>query len=96
MTVSNHLNLTPPLVQFGRVDELSLSGQTVSSSWSPSKNSLAVYATNIVRMLLLTPQIDFDSIPSYYRVLTLRDQITPKISQSILRVLILHLLQNGA
>jgi hypothetical protein len=59
MTPSRHLNLVPPLVQSGRVDELLQLGQTLASSLSPSNNSLAVFPTNMVRLLFCVCRPDF-------------------------------------
>ena len=42
------INLAPPVVESGRFHDLVKAGQTVSASWSPSSNSLAVFLTNTV------------------------------------------------
>jgi hypothetical protein len=78
MTSSRHLNLAPPLVQSGRVDELIQLGQTLTSSLSPSDNSLAIFVTNTVRQLLLKVSVylHLTIIPS--RRLELKNQITRK------------------
>ncbi|KAF7969294.1 hypothetical protein HWV62_22433 [Athelia sp. TMB] len=46
MSASNHLDLAPPLVRSGRVEELTKLGQTLRSTFSPSNNSLAVYVSS--------------------------------------------------
>lgn len=46
------LNLLPPLFEPGHLDELILSGQTLSTSLSPFDNSLAIFVTNIVSDLI--------------------------------------------
>lgn len=59
MKASGHLNLVPPLVQPGRADELLQLGRTLTSSLSPSNNSLAVFVTNIVRQWLRGSELAF-------------------------------------
>jgi hypothetical protein len=44
----NHLNLVPPLVESGHVDELIQAGQTLHASWSPLNNSLAISVASAV------------------------------------------------
>lgn len=43
-----HLNLAPPLVEAGRVQDFIDAGQTISSTFSPSDETLAVFVTNVV------------------------------------------------
>jgi hypothetical protein len=57
----NHLNLVPPLVEAGHVDELIQAGQTLHASWSPLNNSLAVFVASAVgsRFLIRGAMISF-------------------------------------
>ena len=48
MLGADHINLVPPVVESGKFHDLVKAGQTVSSSLSPSSNSLAVFLTNTV------------------------------------------------
>ena len=51
MLGADHINLVPPVVELGRFHDLVKAGQTVSASFSPSSNSLAVFLTNTVCLL---------------------------------------------
>ncbi|KIM44830.1 hypothetical protein M413DRAFT_442797 [Hebeloma cylindrosporum] len=48
MPAAEYLTLAPPLVEAGKFDELVKAGQTVSSTFSSSDNSFAVYITNAI------------------------------------------------
>ena len=49
MSEDNLLNVLPPLVQSGRIDELIDTGRTLSMSVSPLDNSVATFVTADVR-----------------------------------------------
>jgi len=49
MPAAEYLTLVPPLVEAGKFNELVKAGQTLSSTFSPSDNSFAVFITNVVR-----------------------------------------------
>jgi len=51
MLNEGHLNLAPPLVEFGKFDDLLKSGQTISGTLSPADNSLAIWIKNAVSTL---------------------------------------------
>ncbi|KAJ3718910.1 Nup85 nucleoporin-domain-containing protein [Lentinula raphanica] len=79
---SKHLELVPPLVEAGNVSELVHSGRIVASSFSPSRNSLAVY---IAPLAFSEPQnsianeavylASYDVIPSSERRLFIADTL---------------------
>ena len=90
MTVSRHLNLAPPLVHSGRVDELIQQGQTLSASLSPSSNSLAVFVTSTVRPLIRKVSVCIHLTCPHLRRLEFRKQIIRKSCQCILLVSMLR------
>lgn len=47
MSGDNHLNLLPPLIESGHLDEFVQSGQTLAASLSPLDNSVAVLITTV-------------------------------------------------
>ncbi|KAF9526094.1 Nup85 nucleoporin-domain-containing protein [Crepidotus variabilis] len=51
MATNSNLNLAPPLVEFGKFEDLVTTGQTISSTVSPADNSFAVFMKNLVRSL---------------------------------------------
>lgn len=48
MDAQEDLNLVPPVIEFGRFEELVKAGQTICSSLSPADNSFAVFLKNAV------------------------------------------------
>lgn len=52
MLGTDNLHLAPPLVEAGKFDELAEAGQTISSAFCPSDNSLLVYVKDAVSIIL--------------------------------------------
>lgn len=52
MSGASHLNLVPPLVKAGHIDDLLQAGQTLSATFSPLNNTLGVFVTSAVCLLI--------------------------------------------
>lgn len=49
MAAIDSYNLKPPLIEAGKFKDIVDAGQTITSTWSPADNNLAIYITNAVR-----------------------------------------------
>ncbi|KAJ4470133.1 Nup85 nucleoporin-domain-containing protein, partial [Lentinula aciculospora] len=80
--VIKHIELVPPLVEAGKFSELVRSGHTVSASFSPSNNSLAVHLAPLESKISATEEHEegvyfasCDDIPSSERRLFIADTL---------------------
>ena len=48
MARDTHLNLVPPLVESGHIEDLIQAGQSLRASFSPLNNTVAVFVTSAV------------------------------------------------
>lgn len=64
--VATHLTLNPALVDAGKASELAETGKTLSTAFSPLDDSICVYVSPLVNILLHSPSTEWCLIRTHY------------------------------